>query len=50
MDCGLGNLFGSDSWCGTYKDFLTILNTNFKVTESLQYIVLGGEACMWSNY
>ena len=47
MDCGLGNLFGGESWCGSYKDFLTILNTNFQVKPELQYIVLGGEACMW---
>lgn len=51
MDCGLGNMFGDNSWCDPFKTFyhMYAMDPLKGFPAGQTHRVLGGEAAMWGE-
>eukprot|EP00347_Sterkiella_histriomuscorum_P002839 403366601 len=48
LDCGRGNKFGGDSWCGSYRHWMTVYEQ--EPTEIIQDdLLMGGAVAAWSE-
>ena len=49
MDCGYGNVYGGDSWCGRLSTWKKIYSFSPKEFLKDTSKILGGEGAIWSD-